>query len=620
MAIIEAVEAAKERFSTALSWNGHNPDLNRSSNTFKLVVVIGGERGKTGRLYAESLSPHTQIRRIGRLSQDIGEIFEERPDAVILATSNLDAKKALEDIAPHIKKPTTLILPQNGVGIVEPAEEVLASSRNQISIVRASLLTNVRDGENGGIIHNKKRIALSPVYRGEMEECKEDNESVLKSKRLFEEAGFEVGIFDDWKAMEIAKAIENTLGASSAITDLTPLETFIDPKLYDMETRGVGDRFEICERDKTNVASLWGIGSLRLLVRFRRLGLVPGKPGMVFRQYVAERTAAARNNQPSAAAPQIAKGDRKVEPTWFYHRPFVKLAEKNHMEDPVDETIREILLRHEKGKGDFDLNALSPAERRRILLEVYSWYTLPVFFHEWPPVRLVLEGLFDLLSKKFEVSGGENLKAVAETLENGKSVLFTPDHRSHADHVAGVKALKDNLPPEARKYPIYIVAGMKFDKEPISGLFNHGYSHPVVCTLEDGASEEQLWKARVINKRAGKIIEELLAQPSIFVVYLEGSRSRTGVLQKPALHSSWWLLNSHFGLIMPAVIRGTENMLPPGRQIPSRANIAVEFCEGIDAKDFRSERRTVKLEEWDNYFSGKILGIIENKLLPAQAG
>lgn len=587
------------------------PGQNEAPQAFRSVGIIG-VTGQVGELLARTLAPYAHIEAVVRerrwrdegahheigFHTSIERMLATEPEVVILATPN-PTDEVLKEIAQYAQKPLTLILPQNGVDVVPAAEKVLGSSRSRFTIVRASLFTNVSRDENGDISYNpkKKRIALSPVG--------DPDGSLLKAQNMFARAGFDVKVVQDYRSMEWSKLLANLFGSTSTVTGLSPREALSDPEIFSLEHRALKDRLRILAAEGIKVADLWGIGRLRWLSR------VPRPIALMFREHVANMFAAERNNQPPAAARQINEGARIVEPTDFYHQPMLSLVEelskKNpeieaSLRSPVDDAILDILTRHKGTNNDFSLTSLSTSKRKELLLEIFGHESKQLFVRGFLPLRLLLNALYKLYVGNFNISGEENLQAVAESLSKGKSVLLALNHRSHADHMTVIKALREKLPREARNYPVFIVAGMKFEEEVISGFFSRAYSHPIVVTRARGDSKETSWKKGMINRRAGRVIARLLEKPCIFVVYLEGGRSKTIIngkvqLQEPAPGSSMWLLNKNFGLVMPGVITGTERMLRPGRQWPQRFRgnkIAIKFLPPMEIDSLRSEQLHLK--------------------------
>lgn len=595
----------------------------KSEERFHSVAVVGAA-GQVGELFTRTLARNVGsdfslagVLRSRRLvdadslpvtfHNQIGGMLADGPEMVILATPN-PTEPALKELARHAQQPLTLVLPQNGVEVVPTAQRVLAEAGVPVTLVRASLFTNVSRDSEGRIVYraDKNRIALAPIGGEDVDG------SVRKTTNLFKSVGFEVKVVPDYRAMEWAKLVANLFGSTSTVTGLTPLEALSDKDLFTIEHQALQDRFRALEAAGIAPANLWGMNKLRWLSRLGGIGRITGPIGNIFRGFVAQKFAAERNNQPSSAARQIEEGATKVEATEFYHRPMTKLANKSGLESPADWAIVDILKHHGDTRTQFSLNALSNSERRNFLMEIHNLEKETVFVRTHPALRLflraVLKGMYRYFSKSSEVKGQENLANIAEILRSGKSVLMAPLHVGHSDHIALIKALEQGLPAEARGYSNYFLANRRFAGEPLSAVLGRAYDHPVVWTVSRDGSEDENLKARIFNRRSKEDIDQKLEQgPSIVTVYLEGGRNKTPdlVLQRPALNSSLWVLHPRIGAIVPVVIRGTENMLPPGRKWPNRADVSVEFCEPIDADQIRKGIRGVPRDIWDDHFVGK---------------
>lgn len=596
-----------------------------SARAFDSVAVIGAA-GQTGEVFTKSLAPVVRTEAVVRehrwkegtvypevgIHTDIRQMLATRPEAVILAIPN-PIGKVLEQVVQHVQKPLVLILPQNGIVDVDQAKEVLAGSEHQISLVRASYFTNVSRDHDGNVLYNpsKNRIALASVDV-------DQNENLLRAEATFTHAGFQVRVRPSYHSMELSKLVANLLGSTSTITGLPPMEAFSDPQIFALELRALKDRFRILEAAGIQIdTGLWKLGVLRWAAR-----AIPGpvaSRSSGFRGLMARMVAKDRNNQLPAAARQINEGARSVESELYYHNPIISLGKKHGLESPVDEAIVDVLSRHGRITNNFSLASLEVDERRKLMLEVFGYETKKLFIGSMLPLKLIVDRLYEHYLNNLYIRGAENLVAVVRTLSQGKSVVIAPNHRSHTDNPTVVKTLRENLPLEARKYPVYIIAGMKFDQEMISGVLNHSYPHPVVCTLSEEDNEEARWKAQIINSRASKVVGGLLEKPSIFVVYPEGGRSKKVVdgkvqLQKPSLGASTWFLNSKVGLVVPTVIRGTEKMLAPGEQRLHHADVTIEFCEAIETDWLRQQGATVSWRDKDKFVSGIVMKRIADKL------
>lgn len=279
---------------------------------------------------------------------EITEVMRHTPEAIVLATPN-PVGEAVKDIAQTASRPFVLILPQNGVGVVEQARAVVDKNMVPV-IVRASLFTPVNEKE-GGVFYNQKKLRIAVALENA------SNKSQLAGvEQLFKAAGFEVVAVEDYESMEWTKLLANCLGSTSTVTGLPPSETFTDPDLFALEIRGLKDRIRIIENQGISVADIPWIKPLRLLK-----SIPEGLPYLP-RWVIAEFIAAGRDNLPSAAARKIEEGGYPAEAV-EYHRPFT-LAKS---QSPVDESLLSIIEKH--NRGEINLGKMLFPERRRILLE-----------------------------------------------------------------------------------------------------------------------------------------------------------------------------------------------------------------------------------------------------------
>ncbi|MBI2019857.1 1-acyl-sn-glycerol-3-phosphate acyltransferase [Candidatus Daviesbacteria bacterium] len=554
--------------------------------TFRSVAVIG-VNGHVGGFLTRTLAEFVRFEAVVRQNRwrdealypqvrchsSIADMLQKTaPELVIMATPN-PTEEALKEIAQHAQKPFTLILPQNGVDVVPTAQKVLASKRDQVSLIRASLATNVSRNKAGELVYNKKRIGLAAVDN--------DQDKVQKAQELFAQAGFDVRVFRDYQSMEWSKLLTNLYGSTTTMTNLSPKEALSDRENFAMEHRALQDRIKALEAAGIKLSDFWNVSKLRWLAR------VPTGVASLFRGIIAQIFASERNNQPSAAARQISEGARKVESTDFYHKPMLDLGRELGAEHgtltPLDKVLFEILKRHQRGevnkKDPFDLSTLEPAERRKLLLEAYDLQTQRVFYPSIAPIRVLLESIYSLFARGFEVKGEENLEEVMISLEEGKSVAVLPVHYSHLDHPTVKRGLKKVMGRVFEKHPFYVIANTKFEGEFLSWIFSRAYPHTRVATLKQNSTEEDHWKAKFVNNRTSSVTEELLEEAGIWLIYPEGGRNKTGTrqLQEPAKGVDYKLASSQYALAVAVIIRNTDKMYPPGRKIPHFTHVEVEF-------------------------------------------
>lgn len=235
------------QISTKTPSNGTKP----TERSFRMVAVVGAG-GKTGELFATTLSKVDQL-KIERVSRGgVANMLEYEPDTVILATPN-PVDELLQEIAQNARRPLTLILPQNGVDVVPAAYRIFEGTERQITLIRANLFTTV--GKNGaGLVYNpdKKRIALAAVG-------KDNQGSLYRTKRMFTEAGFSVHVSNDYKAMEWGKLDVNMFGLTAAVTGLSPKETLKNKQTFVLEVEALRGRRRLLRRAGIPISGItWG--------------------------------------------------------------------------------------------------------------------------------------------------------------------------------------------------------------------------------------------------------------------------------------------------------------------------------------------------------------------------
>ncbi|MCF8061683.1 MAG: AMP-binding protein [Deltaproteobacteria bacterium] len=166
--------------------------------------------------------------------------------------------------------------------------------------------------------------------------------------------------------------------------------------------------------------------------------------------------------------------------------------------------------------------------------------------------RWIVRGLFGLRAR-----GLENLPA-------GGGFLITPNHVSYLDPFAVAAALGFS---RLRRLYWAGFAGAAF-RNPFFRYFSR-LSQTVPVDPDKGMISSMAFGAAVIKRGWG------------LVWFPEGRRSPDGRLQ-PFKTGVGLLLEHHPVPVVPAVIRGTERILPPGKAIPRPGEITVMFGPPLD--------------------------------------
>lgn len=362
---------------------GMIPEEYKQPETFDSVAIVGAA-GQTGEMFFNQIRkkarsiPVTGIVKpehivtlpprtpdTVKVAKSIHEGLVGRPGAVILATANTSTE-SLEELASNLHDGQTLILPQNGVGIVGEMRKVLGDK--DVKLIRASLFTPVSRGEVGAVSYNpsKLRIGLASVMDTENEVFSVGAYDAMEHARaLFLRSGFDVELFEDYRSMEWTKLVVNGLGSSGAITGLAPQATFEDRDLFALEARALKDRLRLLDAEGIDFAKVpWA--NIGLITKLRH---APTPLLQLGRNKLGNLITRGRSNEAPAAARKIAAH----QPTELndYHQPFIDLAYKNGLPTPpADAAILAIFSAHES--GDIDLTTLSPQDKKDILLGSYN--------------------------------------------------------------------------------------------------------------------------------------------------------------------------------------------------------------------------------------------------------
>lgn len=572
-------------------------------------IIIIGAGGQTGQLFVKEIAGKIKnihieavIRQNQReklinifpnsvtLSSDLRTSLKRESEVIILATPNPTAE-VIEIIAEEVKKPLIIVLPQNGVNVVPTAEKILAEKKvSNFFLVRASLFTTVSISKEGKAVYNqdKLRIAIAPVI---------DSPTKAKTSRLkelFEKAGFDAAVFDNYRSMEWTKLFVNCLGSTAAITGFTPRETFRDERLFELEVRAMKDRLSIMRADGIPFARIpWQNISLLPIIGFLPISIL--RKGKAI---IAELMAKGRENNQPAAARKIMEG--KPTELAYYHKPIIDTGQLHGLRSPVDEAILEVITEHER--GIVNLTSLTKQERRDLLLKAYHVGLQKPYVCRNPFKTSIVEGMSCLFSRGLAVSGVENLKAVRENLNKGKSVLILANHLSHADHPTLGRALRQNGFADLANRLIF-VAGMRFKDEFLAKVFNNAYARILVSTPTSAPqTEEENRESQMVNLKGFFEASRLLNKGSLLVIYPEGTRSRERKLLKAIPTVARYLENQNVGIILPVGIQGTGDLLPVGKKIMRFRQTKISFGKPISpASLIDSVLRGLTTEKRSNY-------------------
>ncbi len=329
-----------------------NPEYDiRESGGFLPIERIGiiGKNGQIGGMLSEVLAgSEAAIVTAGR--GEISSLMATQPEVVFLATPN-PVGETIKEVLAAIESPTTVVLLQNGVGVVDESLPLVEDT--PVTLLRAGIFIPVaKDGD--ALVYNERklRIALAPIPGMPIAK----NYAVAS---MLEKSGFTVRLYEDYRSLEWTKLLLNCLGSTSTVTGLTPYETFTDAELFAWEIRGVRDRIAVMRHLGIPIAPIpWGKTGLLT----RAAPWVPEHPIAIVQRTIAQIISKGRENMPSSAARKIATGS-DISEVLEYHRPFMHMS-------PIDEALFTVILGHQKQQ--YSLREMSPKERRQKLREYVS--------------------------------------------------------------------------------------------------------------------------------------------------------------------------------------------------------------------------------------------------------
>lgn len=193
--------------------------------------------------------------------------------------------------------------------------------------------------------------------------------------------------------------------------------------------------------------------------------------------------------------------------------------------------------------------------------------------------NIIARGIVDAIINTFvwkrEVFGKENLQRVRELLTGGSKIIFTPNHLSNADAPVISKTLVENGFADLEQKLVFLL-GQKLAGNPLRKGFSFIDVWPKTMTPTDDKEKLKAWK---MNGSGLRITKEALDKNYIVLIFPEGTRSRSGSLNRGVPEVSHYLTTSENTFIIPIGITGTEKILPPGAKWPKFGNMTIRFGE-----------------------------------------
>lgn len=175
------------------------------------------------------------------------------------------------------------------------------------------------------------------------------------------------------------------------------------------------------------------------------------------------------------------------------------------------------------------------------------------------------------LCQRITVEGGDNLPATPP-------FVLVANHQSHLDALLLAWA----LPADLRRCVLPLAAGDTFFKTPAARLF-----------FSAAMNALPLWRTHAGRHALGDLRQRLLTRPCGYILFPEGTRSRTGVMGKFRPGVGMLIAGTRVP-VLPCHIAGTFDALPPQRSIPRRAHLQLRIGKPLDFSHLPNHR-----DAWD---------------------
>lgn len=228
------------------------------------------------------------------------EQLPEPPAIILLAAKAYSVSAALPDLQQLAAGGAVLVSLQNGIG----TEESLLRSESIKHVCAGSFTLSVSSSRPGEVRQEpgKGGIALAPVS-GDI--------TVSRLAERFEQAGFNVMVRSDYRAMKWSKLLLNLMAnAVSALSGRLPAEVYHDRVLFEVERRAFLETRAVMRVLGISPVSLPGF-NVPLIARIMRL------PAPLAQRLLAPRIAGGRGNKPPSLWLDIERGRTTTEIDWL---------------------------------------------------------------------------------------------------------------------------------------------------------------------------------------------------------------------------------------------------------------------------------------------------------------
>jgi len=201
-----------------------------------------------------------------------------------------------------------------------------------------------------------------------------------------------------------------------------------------------------------------------------------------------------------------------------------------------------------------------------ILLVTVPFWLLFSFFRLITPLYLMGKGLarlaFFMLGIKIQVRGIENI-------DKNKNYIYMPNHLSFLDGPIMVMLIPQN---------VRVIVKKEVFKIPV---LNYAMSKAAFISVDREGKEAG-------KQSIEKAVEQIKENSYSFLVFPEGTRSRTGYLQEFRRGGFFLAVDSQTP-ILPAVIKGSYELMPKHSFFVKRGKVEVAFLPAVSMDNYTRE-------------------------------
>jgi len=209
-------------------------------------------------------------------------------------------------------------------------------------------------------------------------------------------------------------------------------------------------------------------------------------------------------------------------------------------------------------------------------------------------VKKLTEGLTDLVlpRENIRVDGLDNLRQAKDLKNQGKRLIITPNHSSHADTpVLGMELERNGLTD------FVFIMGKKVIDNPITRVLSRAAPTILVWPEVLEAKDEEIMQKKEMNDSAAITIVSAMRGGWDVISFLEGTRAEQGVgLQHPAEGSGTYLGRRN-SVILPVGLIGLDEVLPKKGRPHFGKQGGIRFGQPYDSFELRAQFKDLSNEE-----------------------